>query len=201
MSAKRDYYEVLGIARAASAEEIRKAFRSLALKYHPDRNAGDDEAAAKVFNRFARRIVGLARRHLHTSLQSKVDPEDVLQSVFRSFFLRCADGQFDLESWESLWGLLMSITLHKCGKQIKYFHALCRNVRQEIVPAAPADGKKPVQKETTSAGVRAAQPADPGQPRQPSRASLTWLEQHWAPAQPAVPARAGCTRTARRRLL
>src|SRR5262249_2708825 len=54
-------------------------------------------------------------------------------------FLRCADGQFDLENWESLWGLLMSITLHKCGKQIKYFHALCRNVRQEIVPAAPAD--------------------------------------------------------------
>src|SRR5690349_1618094 len=47
MSAKRDYYEVLGIARGASAEDIRKAFRGLALKYHPDRNVGDDEAAAR----------------------------------------------------------------------------------------------------------------------------------------------------------
>jgi molecular chaperone DnaJ len=45
MSAKRDYYEVLGIARGASAEEIRKSFRALALKYHPDRNSGDEEAA------------------------------------------------------------------------------------------------------------------------------------------------------------
>jgi molecular chaperone DnaJ len=47
MSAKRDYYEVLGIAKSASAEDIRKAFRGLALKYHPDRNAGDDDAAAR----------------------------------------------------------------------------------------------------------------------------------------------------------
>lgn len=47
MSAKRDYYEVLGIVRTASAEEIRKAFRGMALKYHPDRNAGDEEAAAR----------------------------------------------------------------------------------------------------------------------------------------------------------
>jgi molecular chaperone DnaJ len=47
MSAKRDYYEVLGIAKGASAEEVRKAFRGLALKFHPDRNAGDEEAAAR----------------------------------------------------------------------------------------------------------------------------------------------------------
>ena len=38
MAVKRDYYEVLGIARDASAEEIKKAFRKLAFQYHPDRN-------------------------------------------------------------------------------------------------------------------------------------------------------------------
>src|SRR3954451_6755258 len=47
MTTKRDYYEVLGVAREASAEEVRKAFRTLALKFHPDRNHGDEEAAVK----------------------------------------------------------------------------------------------------------------------------------------------------------
>jgi len=47
MAAKRDYYEVLGTAKNAGAEEIKKAYRKLALKYHPDRNPGDKEAEEK----------------------------------------------------------------------------------------------------------------------------------------------------------
>ncbi|MFZ5479789.1 MAG: molecular chaperone DnaJ [Myxococcota bacterium] len=46
MAAKRDYYDVLGVTRTASAAEIKKSFRALAMKYHPDKNPGDKEAEA-----------------------------------------------------------------------------------------------------------------------------------------------------------
>ena len=47
MAEKRDYYEVLGIQKGASEEEIKKAYKKLARKYHPDMHPGDKEAEEK----------------------------------------------------------------------------------------------------------------------------------------------------------
>jgi RNA polymerase sigma-70 factor (ECF subfamily) len=97
--------------------------------------AGDGAAAALVFQRYARRLVGLARTHLSERIRRKTDPEDVIQSVFRSFFHRCADGQFTIENWDGLWGLLVRLTLRKCDRRVEHFRAARRDVRREVEPA------------------------------------------------------------------
>ena len=94
--------------------------------------AGDHRAADAIFQRFARRLVGLARARLDERLRQKVDAEDVVQSVFRSFFGRSARGEFDFANWEGVWRLLVLLTVRKCGHRAIHFQAERRDVRREV---------------------------------------------------------------------
>jgi RNA polymerase sigma-70 factor (ECF subfamily) len=100
---------------------------------------GEQDAATQLFRQFGHRLIGLARGHLDRRLQTKVDPEDIVQSAFKSFFPRIAEGQFELENWESLWSLLVVITLRKCGRKVEMFHGAHRDVRKEVAPAGADD--------------------------------------------------------------
>ncbi len=98
--------------------------------------AGDEDAAAWLFRHYTARLIALARARLDGALRPKVDPEDILQSVFKSFFLRQAEGDWDLGGWDGLWALLARITLNKCGHRIDHFRAARRDVRREIAGGA-----------------------------------------------------------------
>jgi RNA polymerase sigma-70 factor, ECF subfamily len=89
-----------------------------------------------VFEHFSRRLIALARVHLDARLQQKVDPEDVVQSAYKSFLIRYGDGALAAEGWEGLWGLLTLITVRKCADRARYYEADCRNLHRE----APATG-------------------------------------------------------------
>jgi RNA polymerase sigma-70 factor (ECF subfamily) len=101
---------------------------------------GDPEAQNEIFHRFKRRLIWLAGEHLDARLRQKMDPEDIMQSAFKSFFLRHAKGEYDLHSWDKLWSLLTVITLRKCGYHTRHFQAACRDVQRETAaPTADTD--------------------------------------------------------------
>jgi curved DNA-binding protein len=88
----QDYYKVLGVSRDASAEEIRKAYRKLAMKYHPDRNPDDKQAEERF-------------KEINEAYQVLNDPQkrahyDRLGSAYSSWQRRGApSGGFDWSQW------------------------------------------------------------------------------------------------------
>ncbi len=98
--------------------------------------AGDQTAAKNLFAEFSGRLIALARSRMDQKLRQKVDAEDVVQSVYKSFFVRAADGQFEFDNWNNLWTILAVITLRKCGHRVEHFRAACRDVRREQIPVA-----------------------------------------------------------------
>ncbi|MBY0526906.1 MAG: hypothetical protein K2R98_26165 [Gemmataceae bacterium] len=117
--------------------------------------AGDQQAAAELFRRYAGRLIALARGQLSAQLNRRLDPEDVIQSVYRSFFVRARAGQYQLPPGADLWALLVAMTLHKLREQVRHNNRGKRAVAAEepfagdgllgLQPEALARGPSPVE--------------------------------------------------------
>jgi RNA polymerase sigma-70 factor (ECF subfamily) len=94
----------------------------------------DDAAAREFFERYTRQLVALALRHIDPRLRHRVEPEDVVQSAYKSFFLRYDAGKVELVNWNSLWGLLTRITMRKCSERAAYHRAKRRDAAREASP-------------------------------------------------------------------
>jgi RNA polymerase sigma-70 factor (ECF subfamily) len=93
---------------------------------------GDADAAAKIFDRYVERLIIMTRQRLSPKMQRRVDAEDVVQSVYRSFFREAAkDDRYVLKRSGDLWKLLAGIAIKKLKGQIEFHSAKKRAVADE----------------------------------------------------------------------
>ena len=100
---------------------------------------GESDAATELYGRYAERLLQFAQRRTGRELAARFDPEDVIQSVFRTFFRRASEGGFEVPPGEELWQLLLVIALNKVRRLGKFHRRQRRNVQQTI--AADAAGE------------------------------------------------------------
>ena len=93
---------------------------------------GDAAAAEELHRRYAQQLWALAEAQIGQRLRRRVDPEDIVQSVFRTFFRRATDGQFVIDHSCSLWHLLVRITINKVRLRAQHHHAGKRDVAIEV---------------------------------------------------------------------
>ncbi len=93
---------------------------------------GDQEAAGEIFARFSKQLLPVVRRKLHPRLLSKIDPEDIVQSVYRTVVRRQKEGTIDLHGAPELAALLMTIAVRKCIDKARYYFSQQRDPRREV---------------------------------------------------------------------
>lgn len=102
-----------------AAEEVQRTDGSLLRRFR----RGEQDAATALYLRYAGRLQALARTKTSAALAARVDPEDVVQSVFRTFFRRASEGHYDVPDGDELWKLLLVISLNKIRTLAAYYRA------------------------------------------------------------------------------
>jgi RNA polymerase sigma-70 factor (ECF subfamily) len=103
--------------------------------------AGDESAAQQIFTAYVNRLLSLARTRISQRLARRIDPEDIVQSAFRTFFSRVKAGHFTFEEHDDLGKILVSITIRKTLRQVAFHRAAKRDSGLEEDPRdASGDG-------------------------------------------------------------
>lgn len=101
---------------------------------------GDERAAEAIFARYFDRLVAMARGRISSRLARRTDPEDVVLSAYRSFFVGAKGGQYALGRGGDLWRLLSAITIHKVLKRARHESAARRSIDLEVPFDSAAEG-------------------------------------------------------------
>ena len=96
-----------------------------------DLDRGGSQAFRQIFDEYSHRLIELAGRNIHPALIKRFDGEDVVQSVFRTFFRRHEQGQIQIQHTRELWQLLVAITICKTRTFARRHTAQRRDARTE----------------------------------------------------------------------
>lgn len=97
---------------------------------------GDQDAARVLFERYQARLMALVRARLSNKLARRVDPEDIVLSAYRSFFVASRSGRFENGSDDDLWPLLTTFVLRKLSRQSRQHTADRRSIDRERQPGS-----------------------------------------------------------------
>lgn len=93
---------------------------------------GDDGAAALLYHRYAHRVLNLVQNRMSDRLRSKTEPEDIVQSAFRSIFRGVRSGHYEAPEGAALWNLLAVIAVNKLRRHANRIFAQRRDASREI---------------------------------------------------------------------
>jgi RNA polymerase sigma factor (sigma-70 family) len=112
----------------------------LIIELRSDDPAVREVAARLVWGRYFQELLALARNHLSARIRAREDEEDVLRSMYESFYKRQRRGDFDLANRDELWSLLVQITLSKARNTANRHLQKRRDVRREQPGTMHRDG-------------------------------------------------------------
>ena len=129
----------------AELRQSEKSDRSLLRRFEN----GEEDAATALYLRYAKRLSLLTRSQAGSELAVRLDPEDVVQSVFRTFFRRAAEGHYEIPDGEELWKLFLVIALNKVRALGQRHRAAKRDVERttHLGTVEPFIASGPVQDE------------------------------------------------------
>ncbi|MCA8986973.1 MAG: protein kinase [Planctomycetaceae bacterium] len=107
-------------------------------------NTGNEAAARLLVHRYLTRLLALAKSRLSRTLGRRLDAEDIVFSVWRSFFVGVDQGRFETTSEDDLWPLLVTLTVRKLARQHERHHALLRNANLDISWDAAAEWREAI---------------------------------------------------------